>query len=159
MAAEWINRDEGGWIKREYVDLGNPRSRDRTASNGQDTSPSDPEAGLWGSQDRRLAALAGAVLIGLLSAGVGIIVIAESGGLAGGLAAMLAGLAFAGAAVYAGRSTNWLTEISTASLPTKIAAVATVGSVICLALTIMAVPRVLWAVVRVLFQLAAIIPM
>ena len=123
---------------------GNSYSTGGNASPSHKGSTCDPAALLpWPSLGWQQAALAGAVVLGLITAVVGMTVTGEPGGLVAGMASMLAGLAFAGMAIYAGWSTSWLTGMSMASLPAKFAGVVTIGLITALALMLYAI---LWIV-------------
>ena len=129
MKAEWSNR--------EYVD-------------GASQSPMGPKPGIkldagthgsgtmlpWPSLGWQQAALAGAVLLGLMISAPGIVAIVEPGDLIGGLVATLVGFSLAGMAVYAGWTTRWLARTSMAPLPAKVGAVVAIGLVIGLAAAI-----------------------
>ena len=90
----------------------------------------------WPSLGYQQAALAGAVVLGLIVAAVGVGVMTESGGLVGGLVATLAGFALAAMAVYAGWTTRWLDRTSNAPLSVEVVGGIAIGFVVTLGLLV-----------------------
>ena len=132
MNAEWPNREYPNTPARAST---GPKTKTRQVSNG-----SSAEGLLsWPDLDWQQAALAGAVVLGLVVAAVGVGVIAdEPGSFVGGLVSILAGLGFAGMALYAGLNTDWLNDTSTAPVAALVAGGLTVGVIIILAVTVYA---------------------
>lgn len=130
MNAEWPNREYPNTPARAST---GPKTKTRQVSNG-----SSAEGLLsWPDLDWQQAALAGAVVLGLVVAAVGVGVIAdEPGSFVGGLVSILAGLGFAGMALYAGLNTDWLNDTSTAPVAALVAGGLTVGVIIILAVTV-----------------------
>ena len=132
MNAEWPNREYPNTPARAST---GPKTKTRQVSNGSSAEglPS------WPDLDWQQAALAGAVVLGLVVAAVGVGVIAdEPGSFVGGLVSILAGLGFAGMALYAGLNTDWLNDTSTAPVAALVAGGLTVGVIIILAVTVYA---------------------
>ena len=111
----------------------------------QDGSLSDRKGVLpWPSVGWQQAALAGAVVLGLIVATAGIVAAIGQADLAGAVVTALIGFSITGVALYAGWSTRWLNATSQATSPTIAAGVLTVGLVIVLAAAAYVVAKVIF---------------
>ena len=131
---------------REYVGFGSPCSLGPEPSPRHDSGTSGPGGLLpWPSLEWQQAALAGAVVLGLIVAVAGFASIDGSGDVMGGLVSGFIGIALVTMGLYAGIATRWLTKTSMAPLPAKVMGGVAIG------LSITSVTIVVSVVIVVLF--------
>lgn len=114
----------------------------------------------WPSLGWQQAALAGAVVLGLIVAISGMKAMVDSDSLGGALSALLCGLGMVALALYAGWTTRWLTRTGEASVLGKVTGWLSIGITVAVAVAVAAAVAILvglivlaiWVVLQMLFQ-------